>query len=64
MGQKLVRFEWAVKALLRDKAHFDVWEGFLFALLKDKNIQIINIIESESTANRKVESGFFCQKYR
>jgi hypothetical protein len=25
----LIRFDWAVKKLLRDKANFDVLEGFL-----------------------------------
>jgi len=26
---KLIRFDWAMKNLLRDKANFDVLEGFL-----------------------------------
>jgi predicted transposase/invertase (TIGR01784 family) len=44
---KLVRFDWAIKYLLRDKANFDILEGFLSALLNEK-IQIISILESES----------------
>jgi predicted transposase/invertase (TIGR01784 family) len=44
---KLVRFDWAIKHLLRDKANFDVLEGFLTALLKE-NIEILEILESES----------------
>jgi predicted transposase/invertase (TIGR01784 family) len=44
---KLVRFDWAIKHLLRDKANFDVLEGFLSALLKE-NIEILEILESES----------------
>jgi predicted transposase/invertase (TIGR01784 family) len=44
---KLVRFDWAIKHLLRDKANFDVLEGFLSALLKE-NIEILKILESES----------------
>ena len=48
MGKKLIRFDWAMKTLLRDKANFDVLEGFLCALLEDDNIQIINILESET----------------
>ncbi|MCX6277699.1 MAG: hypothetical protein NT004_06360 [Bacteroidetes bacterium] len=30
---KLIRFDWAMKTTLRDKANFDVLEGFLAALL-------------------------------
>lgn len=44
---QLIRFDWAMKNLLRDKANFDVLEGFLTALLK-QNITIIEILESES----------------
>ncbi|MEI6436472.1 MAG: Rpn family recombination-promoting nuclease/putative transposase [Bacteroidota bacterium] len=45
---KLIRFDWAMKTILRDKANFDVLEGFLAALLEDDNIKILNIIESET----------------
>ncbi|MBI4645312.1 MAG: Rpn family recombination-promoting nuclease/putative transposase [Bacteroidia bacterium] len=48
MSKKLIRFDWAMKTLLRDKANFDVLEGFLCALLDDDNIKIINLLESES----------------
>ncbi len=48
--KKLIRFDWAMKTLLRDKANFDVLEGFLCALLNDENIKIINILESETNA--------------
>jgi len=48
MSQKLIRFDWAMKKLLRDKANFDVLEGFLCALLDDENIKILNILESET----------------
>lgn len=34
-GKKLIRFDWAMKTLLRDKANFDILEGFLCALLED-----------------------------
>jgi hypothetical protein len=48
---KLVRFDWAIKHLLRDKANFDIVEGFLSALLKE-NIEILKILESaDSTFN-------------
>jgi len=33
---KLIRFDWAMKNLLRDKANFDVLEGFLSVLLGEK----------------------------
>lgn len=46
MSKKLIRFDWAVKKLLRNKANFVVLEGFLSELLFD-NIQIKKILESE-----------------
>jgi len=48
--KKLIRFDWAMKTLLRDKANFDILEGFLSALLEDDNIKILNILESETNA--------------
>ncbi|MCX6277838.1 MAG: Rpn family recombination-promoting nuclease/putative transposase, partial [Bacteroidetes bacterium] len=45
---RLIRFDWAMKTILCDKANFDVLEGFLGALLEDDNIKILNIIESET----------------
>jgi len=44
---KLVRFDWAIKNILRDKANFDVLEGFLTALLQE-DITVLEILESES----------------
>jgi hypothetical protein len=32
--EPLVRFDWAIKNILRNKANFDILEGFLSALLK------------------------------
>ena len=43
----LIRFDWAMKRLLRNKADYTVLEGFLSVLLND-DIKIINIKESES----------------
>ncbi len=48
MGKKLIRFDWAMKTILRDKANFDVLEGFLGALLNDDEIKILSLLESES----------------
>jgi len=44
---KHIRFDWAAKKMLRDKANFGILEGFLSELLKD-NIKINNILESET----------------
>lgn len=47
-----VRFDWAMKRLLRQKANFVILEGFLSELLKD-NITILEILDSES--NKETE---------
>ena len=46
MIKKLIRFDWAIKRLLRNKVNFGVLEGFLSELLFE-NIQIQEILESE-----------------
>jgi predicted transposase/invertase (TIGR01784 family) len=43
----LVSFDWALKRLLRNKADFDVVEGFLSELFH-RHIKITNVLESES----------------
>ncbi|MCI5131005.1 MAG: hypothetical protein D3904_05645 [Candidatus Electrothrix sp. EH2] len=43
----LVSFDWAIKNILRDKANYDVLEGFLSTLL-EKDIRILSLLESES----------------
>jgi len=45
--KNLIRFDWAVKKLLRNKANFVILEGFLSELLND-DIKIESILESES----------------
>jgi len=52
----LVSFDWAAKKILRDKANFDILEGFLSTLLK-QDIKIVSLLESES--NRDDESDKF-----
>ncbi len=47
MGSNYIRFDWAMKRLLRNKANFAVLEGFLTTLLNEK-IVIQNLLESES----------------
>ena len=49
---KLVRFDWAMKHLLRDKANYSVLEGFLSVLLNEKVI-IKQILSSQ--ANKETE---------
>lgn len=49
---KLVHFDWAIKNLLRNKANFDILEGFLSELLKTK-VTIEDLLESESNKNHK-----------
>ncbi|HRJ16995.1 MAG TPA: Rpn family recombination-promoting nuclease/putative transposase, partial [Saprospiraceae bacterium] len=45
-SRPLVSFDWAIKRLLRQKANYDVLEGFLTVLLR-RQITIINIPESQ-----------------
>jgi len=46
-NRNLIRFDWAIKRLLRNKADYTVLEGFLSVLLNE-DIKIINIRDSES----------------
>ncbi|MEI6209320.1 MAG: Rpn family recombination-promoting nuclease/putative transposase [Desulfuromonadales bacterium] len=52
MKSTLVRFDWALKKLLRNKANFEILEGFLSVLLK-RDVNIKSILESEG--NRQSE---------
>lgn len=52
----LVSFDWASKRILRDKANFDILEGFLSTLLK-QDIKVLSLLESES--NRDDENDKF-----
>lgn len=56
MKKKLIRFDWAVKKLLRNKTNFGILEGFLSELLFD-DIRIEKILESES--NQETEDDKF-----
>ncbi|MCG8698467.1 MAG: Rpn family recombination-promoting nuclease/putative transposase [Bacteroidales bacterium] len=57
MGNRnLIRFDWAIKRLLRNKADFSVLEGFLAELLKE-DVSIESILESES--NQRIDSDKF-----
>ena len=48
---KLIRFDSAIKHLLRNKANFDILEGFLSELLNTP-VKIEKMLESESNKNR------------
>lgn len=54
--KKLIRFDWAIKNILRSKSNFVILEGFLSELLKE-NIKINKLLESES--NQETESDKF-----
>lgn len=47
LKDKYIRFDWAIKRLLRQKANFGVLEGFLTVFLGEK-VTIEEILESES----------------
>ena len=44
--ERYIRFDWAMKRMLRDKANFGVLEGLLTVLLGEK-VTIVEILESE-----------------
>ena len=52
----LIRFDWAIKRLLRNKANFGILEGFLSELL-EYDIKIDSILESESNQETKEEKN-------
>lgn len=46
-NKRIIRFDWAAKRMLRDKANFGVLEGLITVLLQEP-VQIVEILESES----------------
>ena len=56
MQDRYIRFDWAIKRLLRQKANFGVLEGFLTVFL-DEPITIMEILESEG--NQTAEDDKF-----
>ena len=42
-----IRFDWAIKHILRDKANFDILEGLISVLLGER-VKIVELLESES----------------
>lgn len=49
-----IRFDWAMKHMLRDKANFGILEGLISVLLNE-DITIVEILESESNQNSDTE---------
>ena len=56
LKDKYIRFDWAIKRLLRQKANFDVLEGFLTVFIGEP-IKIMEILESEG--NQQTEDDKF-----
>lgn len=56
LRDRYIRFDWAIKRLLRQKANFGVLEGFLTVFLNEP-IKIIEILESEG--NQQTEDDKF-----
>lgn len=56
MGEdnKYIRFDWAIKHMLRDKENFDVLEG-LITVLTGETVKIQEILESESNAESETD---------
>lgn len=52
IANKYIRFDWAIKRLLRNKANYDVLEGFLSVLLK-QDVKIVKFLESEGNQESK-----------
>ena len=46
LKDRYIRFDWAIKRLLRQKANFDVLEGFLTVFVGEE-VKIVEILESE-----------------
>lgn len=53
--RKHIRFDWAIKRLLRQKANFGILEGFLSELLKE-DIRIQEIPDSESNKENEADN--------
>ena len=54
--REYIRFDWAIKRILRDKANKDVLEGLIQVLIKEP-VTITEILESENNKNRREDKG-------
>jgi len=53
---KFIRFDWALKNILREKANFEILEGFLSELLHT-DVKIDSILESESNKENDTDKS-------
>ena len=53
-NNKYIRFDWAVKRILRDKANFGVLEGLITVLLEEP-VHIVEILESEGNQEESTD---------
>ena len=53
---KYIRFDWALKKMLRNKANFGILEGFLTSLLKT-DIKIKTVLESEGNKSHEEDKS-------
>ena len=54
INEKYIRFDWAAKRMLRDKANFDVLEGLMTVLIGEK-VTIDEILESEGNQENETD---------
>lgn len=54
--KKHIRFDWAIKRVLRNKADFTILDGFLSELLKE-DVQIESVLESESNKEQETDKS-------
>ncbi|OOO00223.1 MAG: hypothetical protein ATN35_08530 [Epulopiscium sp. Nele67-Bin004] len=52
--QKLIRFDWAIKTVLRKKDNFDILEAFISDLI-NKEVKILELLESESNQDTSTD---------
>ena len=57
MKENLIRFDWAMKRLLRDKSNYVVLEGFLSTLLGE-DLHIKRFLESEANQTDAVDKFY------
>ena len=59
MKENYIRFDWAMKRLLRDKSNYVVLEGFLSTLLEE-DLHICRFLESESNQTDETDKFNRC----
>ena len=57
LQDRYIRFDWAIKRLLRQKANFDVLDGFLTVMLNEE-IKTVEILESESSSRCRTPAKY------